>query len=226
MELSTVERFLLLAQHPEKGRFTISGVQLNYGIVGALLLGMSLEKRIVLEDGTLVLKDKKKVKDPLIAEITEIISISDKKRKIKYWINKLNRKSNKYKWTILNEMDRKRLVRIDNKKFLGLIPYKLCYLKDGRTREKQIQHIRKAILHPSSVEITNDDIVIMGLVEACKMHKTFATNKEELKKIRKELKEIIKNSPIAEAMDKTIKEVQGAIVATMIATTVVIGGGR
>ena len=123
MELSVVERFLLLAQHPEKGRFTISGIQLNYGIVGALLLQMSLEKRIVLENNTLVLKNRRNIKDHLVREIVEIIGASDKKRKIRYWINKLNRKSNRYKWTILNEMDRKRLVRIDNKKFLGLIQH-------------------------------------------------------------------------------------------------------
>jgi len=226
MELSTVEKFILLAQHPEKARFTIGGVQLNYGIIGALLLEMSQEKIVMLEDGKLVLKDRKRHKNPLVSEIVEMIEASEKKRKIKYWIIRLNRKSYKFKWAILNEMDKRRLVRIEHKKFLGLIPYKLCYLRDGRTREKLIQHIRKAILHPSLAEITNDDIALMGLVEAGKMHKTIASNKEELKRIRKELKEVIKNSPIAGVIDETIRQVQAAIVASMITTTVVVGGGR
>ncbi len=226
MELSTVERFLLLAHQPEKGRFLIAGTQLNYGIVGALLLEMSLEKRIALENERLILKDGRKIKDPVMADMADIIGSSAKERKIRYWLNKLFRKSNKYKWTILKEMDRKRLLRIERRKFLGLIPYKLCYVVDSRLREKQIQHIRKAILHPSSVEVTNDDVLLMGLIEACKMHKIVASNKEELKRVRKELKEIIKDSPIAEAMDETIKQVQGAIVATMITSTVVVGGGR
>ncbi len=226
MELSTVEKFILLAQHPEKGRFTIGVIQLNYGIIGALLLEMSQEKIVVLEDGKLVLKDRRRHKNPIVSGIVEMIGASEKNRKIKYWINKLNRKSYKYKWAILNEMDKKRLVRIEYRKFLGLIPYKLCYLRDGRTRERLIQHIRKAILRPSSVDVTNDDIVLMGLVEASKMHKTIASNKEELKRIRKELKEIIKDSPIAGVVDETIRQVQSAIVASMITTTVVVGGGR
>ena len=226
MELSTVEKFVLLAQHPEKGRFVIGGVQLNYGIIGALLLEMTKEKIVVLEDEKLVLKNRKRHKNPLVSEIAELIGASKKKRKIKYWIIKLNRKSYRYKWAILNEMDKKRLVRIEHKKFLGFIPYKRCYLSDGRTREKLIQHIRKAALYPSSVEVTSDDIVLMGLVEASKMHKTIASNKEELKKIRKELKEIIRDSPIAGVVDETIRQVQAAIVASMITTTVVVGGGR
>jgi hypothetical protein len=123
-------------------------------------------------------------------------------------------------------MDKKRLVRIEHKRFLGFIPYKRCYLRDGRTRENLIQHIRKAALYPSSVEVTSDDIVLMGLVEASKMHKTIASNKEELKKNRKELKEIIRDSPIAGVVDETIRQVQSAIVASMITTTVVVGGGR
>ena len=226
MELSTVERFLLLAHQPEKGRFLIADAQLNYGILGAILLEMSLEKRIALEKNRLVLKDGRKIKDPIMADVADIIGSSAKERKIKYWIVKLNRKSYKYKWAILQEMERKRLMRIERRKFLGLIPYKLCYVRGSRLREKQIQHVRKAILHPSSTEVTDDDVVLMGLIEACKMHKIIASNKEELKRMRKELKGTLKDSPIAEAMDETIRQVQGAIVATMIATTVVVGGGR
>ncbi len=57
MELSTVEKFILLAQHPEKGRFTIGVMQLNYGIIGALLPEMSQDKIVVLEDKKRVKRD-------------------------------------------------------------------------------------------------------------------------------------------------------------------------
>ena len=40
--------------------------------------------------------------------------------------------------------------------------------------------------------------------------------------MRKELKNILKESPIAGVVEKTIKEVQAAL----IAATVVVGGGR
>ncbi len=59
MNLNTAEKFLLIAQHPVKGRFTISDVQINYGIIGALLLEMSLENRIAIEENILILKNEK-----------------------------------------------------------------------------------------------------------------------------------------------------------------------
>ncbi len=225
MELSTVEKFLLIAQHPIKGRFIISDVQINYGIIGAILLDMSLEQKVIIEDNKLNLKNRGKVKDPIISEIVEIISISKKPRKIKSWVIKLARKSRKYKWLILGELNRKRLIRIENRKFLGLIPYRKKYLTESRTREKLIRHLKKCILHPSSQEINNEDVVVLGLVEACKMHKILSENRRELKIIKKEIKEIIKKSPIADAVDKTIKEVQAAIIGAIVATSVATSAG-
>jgi hypothetical protein len=55
------------------------------------------------------------------------------------------------------------------------------------------------------------------------MHKTLSSDKDELKRIKKELKQVIEKSPIAGIVDKTIKEVQAAI---MVTTVIVGAGGR
>jgi len=223
MKLSTVEKFLLIAQHPEKGRFIIPDMQINYGIIGALLLEMSFLEMINIENNKLILKSNKSNNDPIIKEISLIIRNSRKPRKLRFWINKLARKSRNYKWTILNELVHKRLIRIENKKFLGLIPYRKTYLVDTKTRNSLLQELKKSIL--SRRNISDENIVVLGLVEACKMHKAITTDKTELKKIKKELKEIIKESPIAGTLDKTIKEVQAAIMVTLMASTVVTTSG-
>ncbi|MFO7620157.1 MAG: GPP34 family phosphoprotein, partial [Bacteroidales bacterium] len=53
---NTAEKFLLIAHHPEKGRFTISPMYIKYGLAGAILLDMTLEDRIDLTDKRLILK--------------------------------------------------------------------------------------------------------------------------------------------------------------------------
>lgn len=88
MELSIAEKFLLLAQHPTKGKFIISGLHIQYGIAGSLMLEMSVDKRIEIENGLLVLTSTKGKSDQLISEIEMQIRNSPKPRKIKYWINK------------------------------------------------------------------------------------------------------------------------------------------
>lgn len=223
MKLTIVEKFMLIAQHPEKGRFIIPEIQLHHGIIGAMLIEMSFNEMINIEKDRLRLKNYKKSNDPIINEIALKIRKSKKPRRIKYWITTLAGKSRKYKWVILNGLVKNKLIRIENRKFLGLIPYRKHYLTESKTRNNLIQELKKSVL--SRREISDENIVVLGLIEACKMHKVLTTDKSELKRIKKELKQIIKESPIAGTVDKTIKEVQAAIMVAMVASTVATTSG-
>ena len=209
----------MVAQHPSKGRFLISDMYINYGIIGAALLEMSLDKQIKIEEDKLILLKNRNLDNPIISEISMEIRNSKKPRKIKYWVTKLARKSRKFKWIILNDLEKDNLLRIENRKFLGLIPYRKSYLIDGTTRENLISQLRSNVLFRHN--LNEDSILMLGLVEACKMHKIITSDREELKKLKKELKEIIKESPIADTVDKTIKQVQAAIIGAVVASTVV-----
>lgn len=218
MKLNTVEQFLLLAKRPVKAGFAISDVHLSYGMVGAILLEMSLLDMIEIKDDRLVLKNSISSGNPTIAEVESVINASTKTRKVKYWVSKLARRSRKSRWAALAELENKNLIRIENKTFLGIIPYSRSYLTNQEARNTLIRELNSSIL--SGKELSNEAIVVLGLVEACKMHKIIANNRQELKYIRKELKGIIRQSPIANAVDKTIKEVQAAVTGTIIASTV------
>lgn len=220
MKLNTFEKFLLIAHHPSKGRFAISEVHINYGIIGAGLMEMSLFELIKIEKQMLVIKNGIATNNAIVSEISMIIKNSKKPRKIKYWIPKLARKSKKYKWIVLNDLANKRLIRIEHKKFLGLIPYRKTYLTGSRLRNNLISQLKKNILHRQ--DLSDEDIVILGLIEACEMHKILSSDKEELKRLKKELKEIIKESSIANTLDETIKQVQAAIIGAMVASMVAV----
>jgi len=223
MNLSIPEKFLLLAQHPDKGRLIISGLQLQYGIIGALLLQMSVEERISIENDLVILKSGKGKPVPLIAEIEMLIRNSKKQRKLRYWVTKLARKSNKYKKAILENLASARIIRIEPRKFLGLIPYKNVYLVNRRLRNDLVRQLKSSLI--SKHELNNDQVVLLGLVEATKMYKVFASDSGELKQIKKTLKELIRENQIAGTVDKTIKEVQAAIFTTIIVSSVVTSSG-
>jgi len=223
MNLSIPEKFLLLAQHPDKGRLIISGLQLQYGMIGALLLQMSVEKRISIENDLVTLKSGKGSPDPILSEIELLIRNSKKKRKIRYWMRRLSRKSTKFKKATLENLASARILRIEPKKFLGIIPYKNVYLVNWRLRDELVKQLKKSLV--SKQELTNEKVVLLGLVEATKMYKIFTTDKAELKRIKKALKESIKENEIAATVDKTIKEVQAAIISTIIVSSVVTSSG-
>jgi hypothetical protein len=217
MKLNTAEKFLVLAHHPEKGRFMVNGTHLRYGIAGALLLEMSLENIISLQDNRLVYRSAGTTSDELISELTAVIRQSEKARKVGTWINKFARRSGRYKWTLLRRLSDKRIIRIESKKFLGIIPYKMSYITSHSIRTELIRTARNNVLFHEG--LTNENIVVLGLIEACRMHKLLTNDREELKRIRKDLKEIIKASPIAGAVSETIKQVEAAIIAAVITSS-------
>lgn len=219
MELNIVEKFLILAQHPTKGRFVIPDLKINHGIIGAILLEMSIDNKIVIENDRLILKNTKNDDNQIIAEVSEIINNSKKLRKIKNWIPKLENKARKYKWIILKDLVRKKIIRIEKKKFLGIIPYKSCYLINSKIRYDLIKELKRRVQYHRDLDSAN--VSVLGLIEACHMYKVLTTEKAELKRIKKELKKIIKESPIADTVDKTIKEVQAAVISAVVATSAV-----
>lgn len=219
MELTTAEKFLLLAQHPNKGKLLISNIHIQYGIVGALLLDLSIRNKITIDGDKLIVNNSDEIKDPNLLEILTIIKESPRPRRIRYWVNKFSRKSKKFKSLIVDDMEVKRLIRVEYKKFLGIFPYKKTFLLDTRKRLDLTKQLHNAILHERKLE--EENIGILGLVEACKMHKILASDRRELKELRKKLKLFLKDSPIAKVVDNTIKQVQAAIIGAVIAASTV-----
>ncbi|TRX71544.1 GPP34 family phosphoprotein [Carboxylicivirga sp. M1479] len=219
MKLDILSQFLLIAHHPSKKRFLVSEQHINHGIIGAALLEMNLAEQLKVENGKLRYIKGVRSDNAVIADIAGLIRDSKKNRKIRYWISKLSRKSHHYKWAILSDLEKRKIVHIEHHKFLGLISYKKSYLIESNTRNELIYQLNKKALHGRNLD--NEDLLMLGLIEACQMHRVIASDRQELKKLKKALKVIIKDSPIAGAVDTTIKEVQAALLGAMVATTVI-----
>ena len=53
-----------------------------------------------------------------------------------------------------------------------------------------------------------DNALILGLIEACKIHKIIAKDRSEIKICKRKLADIIKSDAIAQGVDKVIKEMK------------------
>lgn len=215
-QLSISEQFLVLAQHPDKGRFVVGQMFIQYGLVGALLLEMSLEDRIDISGDKLLLKNDRDISNSLHVDIASLIKASKKDRKVKQWVPRLARRAKKYRLEILKSLVQKRLIRIEDKKFL-FIPYQKAYLRDAKTRNELIRDLKSKIMHPQQLE--DGDAILLGLIEATQLSRIMSTDRKELKVIRAKLKQKVKESLIADSVSKTIKEVQAAIMISIMAST-------
>ena len=221
-KLCISEKLLLIAHHPDKARFRIPEIHLKYGLIGALLLELSLVERLVLEDNNTVVKHQPPPADPILKEMVEKMGAQGTPRKIKFWIRRLAQKSARYKWQRLQELEEKRVVRIEHRKFLGLIPYRRSFLINKKLQYDLIRETRNSIMQQGAPD--REQQVILGLVEACRMNKIISRERSERKMIKARLKAIMKESPVAADVDLTIRQVQAAIVGAVAASGAAAAG--
>lgn len=215
--LTTPEKFILLAHHPVKARYVISHIHLKFGMAGALLLELTLDGSVEMQDDRLVLRKKPEQKNSVMDEIAAMLSESTRPRRIRYWIRRLGRWPGPYKSRVQNDLEKRRILRIDQRRFLGWIPYRRSYLLNNKIHHDLIREIRKKLNQKESP--SNEWVAIMGLIQACRMHRILSPDRSERKIIRKKLREILKESPIAPEVDKAIRQVQAAIVASVAASS-------
>jgi hypothetical protein len=217
MELNTAEKFLLIIMHPEKPRYLIPETKINPGLFGAMLMDLSLEEKIEF-------KDKRIIAHSSYTKISEAhnillskISASKKRKRIKTWITAFAWNSRKYRHMILRDLVLKGKVRIEERSFL-FIPFKSAFLIDKNIK-KQIQNeISDVLLNKKPPE---DDIAcLLGIIDGCKAYKLITKDKESLKSIKHNIKEMVQNDSVSKEVQKVIQEMQAAsIVATTTATS-------
>ena len=223
MEMNTVQKFVLLAQHPTKGRFITPNTNLHCAIIGAILLEFSFREILELKRGRLLLKKEGIYSDPMFAKVSELLNCVEKPRKIRYWINKLSGHSKDFKQMILEDFEKNNVIKFVDTKILGLFPYQKHFLVAHHIRNDLIQQLKINILFHHA--LNQENFGVLGLVRACNMHKIFSSNRNELKVIKKSLTELLEESPVASAVDNTIKEIQAAIVGGVAASTVAVSAG-
>lgn len=227
MELNTLEKFIIVAHHPQKWWFRVPQINLKYGISGAILLQFSLKKLIELENKKVILNTKTKAINetyPILDELLEKMSTAKREHKPKFWIQRFGRRSRKIKWAILTGLEKKRLVRIRHLKFLW-IPFRRSYLIERNTRSSILSKLRESVIYRK--EKSEEDIAMLGLIEACRMYRILSPDRSKRKQIKKELRSVLKESPISQIVAATIKQTQMAIAVAVAASSAgAAGAGR
>jgi hypothetical protein len=213
MNLTTIEKFLLLAKDPVKPRFSISDLHLHHALIGMLFLELSKQNAISQENEKIVLNNDFKSDDPVLTDMFQTLSRSRRIRRLRTWIIKLSSKAPKYKRTFLEDMQSKGLVRIEVKTIMGFISYSRIYLEKPEIRGELVKDLRTAVLQEK--ELTAEMIVLLAMTEACKMHRIFVSDRKDIKLFKAKLKKIIKDSPVANDVERSIRQVQTAIIAAI-----------
>jgi hypothetical protein len=223
MDNSVAEQFVILSLNPEKGRVSIDSIHFRYSLTGALLMDYFDRGEFKVENKRVIWAYA--ITGETIHDIfAERIMNSSGKWKISFWIRRLTRKSRLVFSQIISSLEKQRLIRIEQKKFLGIFPYKRYWFLDNKLRNDLINRLREILLYgkpPSKKEL-----MLLGIVESSRAYRLLSMERGEAKILRKKNIEILKGDVISDEISMTIREVQSAIVASVTAATIAAHGSH
>jgi hypothetical protein len=216
MKLTIAESFYILIHHPEKPRIVVTEAVRNAGMIGAIFLDLSVDGNLSIENGLIRVKSLKTKLPPAHVEVLNKITDSTKLRKPKSWISRFTQTAGKTKRSLVEELEKKGLLEVEHKRFL-FIPYIRTWLSKPEKRENLIQDLRAIVFRDK--EFDGQYASLLGLVQACKIHKLISTNRDELKSSKARIKEIIESDLITQGVGTVIQEMQAAMMTAIIAST-------
>ena len=217
MEITVSTQFVILSLHPEKGRILIDNIRFRYSLTGAILMDFLDNGEITLSENKLIPRLNKNG-DPVHDLFADIFEKSSKQRRISYWVQKLTRKSRFVFKETTDALINRGMLRHEKRYFLNIIPYNRYFLTDNRLRTGIIDEIREVLLNDKPA--TRKQGMLIGLIKASRAHGLLAKGKEENRILRKKCNDFRQNDPMASEIDKAIREVQAAIIASVTAASV------
>ncbi len=230
--MSIAEEFLLLA-YDEDGTPLTDGTRLDNGLGGAILLELALGRRVDIEDKRVVVVDRAPIGDALADEALGRIA-DDKPRKPGHWVTKLSKQARP---RILEKLVADGVLTVEKDKVLWVFPrtkYPSANGEPPAVEAEARERIRAAVLGDGPVELcrypsldyqsAERTAALCALIAATELDRKILADLDR-KVIKTRLKEISEGAWAAEAVRKTIEEIQAAVMVAIIASTTAATAG-
>ncbi len=223
MKLTLSEQLLLLALRDEKGTVVSNaGIALNFGLAGALLLELTVDEKIAIREGKLVVQNATPSGDPLHDEVLNILASKARRpRPMKYWVPRLASKMKRLRYKIADRLVLSGILHLEKKKILGIFP-SVRYPTANPLPELEVRkQLKNTILEGNSP--SKETRMILSLLKACDLSDE-VFGKEMRKQVKERFKELDKEPGDSKEVGKAISEAVQAVQAAVIicVTTAVI----
>ncbi|GIM97974.1 GOLPH3/VPS74 family protein [Paractinoplanes toevensis] len=219
--MSLAEEFLLLA-YDESGAPLTDGTHLDNGLGGALLLELALAERVDVEDKRVVVLSAEPTGDALTDQALSMIVSLDKTRKPGHWITKLSKQARP---RVLEKLVAEGVLTVEKDRVLWVFPRTLYPPATGElpaVEAEARERLRAAVLGTGPVEPRT--AALCALVAATELDRKVLGDLDR-KRVTARLKEIGEGSWAADAVRKTIEEIQAAVMIAIIASTTAATAG-
>ena len=225
MNLDLLEEFLLIALDDDKGQFVIDSTHLHCGFGGAILLELALREKISIEGDCVRLKDSAYVKEVALNKTLDLLNEKGKEIEVKELINLLAKKAGELKQDTLQRLMNKGILKKEEHKILWIIPNNKYPTSDLSPENKVRERLKAVMLNGAKSEAR--DIMLLSLIEVSDLTREAFRDKDDYKQVKEKIKEVTQDVKISGAINKSIREIQAAIMiaitTTMVVTTIASG---
>ena len=219
MELNLIEEFLLIALDDDKGQFVTDSTHLHMGFSGAILLELALREKINIVNDRVILVNDAYEKEMVINKTIDLIKASEKDRRIRYWVNKLAHNARQMKDDTLKGLMNKGVLGKQDSKILWIIPNTKYPTHDLTPENKVRQRLHDVMLE--GVKANPRDVMLLSLIDVSELTREAFRDKEEYKIVKKKIKEVSQNIEISQVVNRTIRDIQAAVMVAVMAAVVV-----
>lgn len=218
---SLAEELLLLA-YADDGTPLTDGTHLDNGLGGALLLELALAGRVDVADKRVVVVDPRPVDDPLANNALARIIGDERGRKPGHWVTKLAKETRP---RVLDKLVADGVLTVAKDKVLWVFPRTKYPAANGvrpAAEAEAEQRMRAAVLGAGRVE--ERTAALCALVAATELDRKIFADLDRTR-VKARLKEISEGAWAAEAVRKTIEEIQAAVMVAIVASTTAATAG-
>lgn len=223
MELNLVEEFLLIALDDDKGVFVIDSTHLHYGFAGAVLLELAVRDKIDIDGDYLHLKSSSQEPEVALNLAIDLITSSTSTKKVMDWLGILAKKAGEMKEATLVRLIERGVLSKEEHKILWIIPNNKYPTSNSNPENKVRERLNNVILNGAQSEPR--DVMLLSLIEVSDLTKEAFRDQSDYKEVKRKIKEVTEDIKISQAINKSIREIQTAIMisiaTTMVVTTVI-----
>lgn len=209
------EKLLLLGLGQEKGTVVTSAqTALNFGLVGAILMKLSLMNRFRLEKDKVILQTPSETSDPILNRALLAIAKAKSPKKLQHWVTRLGK--GELRTQLANRLVDRGILKKERKHFLWLFPY-TTHPEANPTPEQELRNeIRHIVLENG--EPTEEQLILISLIKACNLiNELFA--KEDRRVAKQRIEDLVKGHAVGKAVSAATAAVNAAIFAAVAASS-------
>ncbi len=222
--LSLAEELVMLAINKDTGKFYGGAINtLGVGLAGAVLLELSFEDKLRVDNEYLSIRDSK-TGDPILKSILDEIVKDQKPRKISTWIQRFTNNRKLIRQPVIERLVHSKYLKEEKGHVLWLFPTTWYPVRNKRAKREMMDRLRSVVLRRSDPDARM--LCLLSLIQACNWS-DFLFEKDQRKKAKERIKLLVEKEAIGDCVAKATQQavqaqVMAVIMMSMMSTTMMM----